>query len=127
MYLVLFLIDPLCSKKLLQNFEEIFPFLWFLPPGRLILKWFYSLSELELESCLQRRTCNPYLGQSDPEQLNSICLIFGQFWISTLSNWVAYKIMFLQKIQLIEQIAWWGEIRGNWIRYETLPKKLEDV
>ena len=74
MYLVLFLIDPLCSKKLLQNFEEIFPFLWFLPPGRLILKWFYSLSELELES-----TCNPYLGQSDPEQLNSICLIFGQF------------------------------------------------
>ena len=25
MYLVLFLIDPLCSKKLLQNFEETFP------------------------------------------------------------------------------------------------------
>ena len=40
MYLVLFLVDLLCSEKLLRNFEKTFLFLRFLLPGWLIFKCF---------------------------------------------------------------------------------------
>ena len=49
MYLDLFVLDLLYSKKLLQNFEETFLFCDLLP-GRLILKFFFA-KKFELSVC----------------------------------------------------------------------------